>query len=281
MQPSRRAILGGVLTLSAASPAVAAPRRIASLNACLDAMLVHLADRSQIAALSHYAREPQGSTVVAQARALPFTWESAEEIVALQPDLVLASQHSALATRNALKRLHVPVERFAVPRTVEESLEQVRRVARLIGHEDRGVRLNARIRAALDAATPPSGARRLSALLYQPNGFAAGPHTLVDEVMTRAGFDNAARRYGLRSWGNVPLERLLADPPEVLLVGEPAPGARSWADRVMTHPALGALAGRMTQARFPERLLYCGGPVLIESVQAMARARAEVLRGKA
>lgn len=277
MQPSRRVIMGGVLALGAATPAVAAPRRIASLNACLDAMLVHLADRSQIAALSHYAREEQGSTVAAQARTLPFTWESAEEIIALQPDLVLASQHSALATRNALKRLHVPVERFTVPKTVEESLAQVRRVARLIDHQDRGERLVARIRAALAAATVRPGARRLSALIYQPNGFAAGPHTLVDEMMTLAGFDNAARRYGLKSWGNVPLELLLADPPEVLLVGEPAPGARSWADRVMTHPALGVLKGRMKQARFPERLLYCGGPVLIQTAQAMARARGEIL----
>jgi iron complex transport system substrate-binding protein len=281
MQPSRRIIVGGVLALGAASPASAAPRRIASLNACLDAMLVHLADRSQIAALSHYAREEQGSTVAAQARALPFTWESAEEIIALQPDLVLASQHSALATRNALKRLHVPVERFAVPKTVEESLGQVQRVARLIGQVDRGERLVARIRAALADATVKPGARRLSALIYQPNGFAAGPHTLVDEMMTLAGFDNAARRYGLKSWGNVPLELLLADPPEVLLVGEPAPNARSWADRVMTHPALGALKGRMKQARFPERLLYCGGPVLIESAQAMGRARLEILGGTA
>lgn len=277
MTPSRRAIVGGVLTLGAATPVAAAPRRIASLNACLDAMLVHLADRSQIAALSHYARDERGSTVAAQARTFPFTWESAEEIIALQPDLVLASQHSALATRNALKRLHVPVERFAVPKTVDESLGQVRRVARLIGQGDRGERLVGRIQAAIGAATVRPGVRRLSALIYQPNGFAAGPHTLVDEMMTLAGFDNAARRYGLRSWGNVPLELLLTDPPEVLLVGEPASGARSWADRVMTHPALGGLKGRMKQARLPERLLYCGGPVLIESARAMARARAHVL----
>lgn len=277
MQPSRRFVVGGVVALGAAGPVAAAPRRVASLNACLDAMLVHLADRSQIAALSHYAREAHGSTVATEARNLPFTWESAEEIIALQPDLVLASQHSALATRNALKRLHVPVERFVVPKTVEESLGQVRRVAGLIGQPDRGERLIARIQAAVGAATVRPGARRLSALIYQPNGFAAGPHTLVDEMMTLAGFDNAARRYGLRSWGNVPLELLLADPPEVLLVGEPASGARSWADRVMTHPALGALKGRMKRARLPERLLYCGGPVLIQTAQAMARARAEVL----
>lgn len=273
---SRREIVVGAVALTAAAAPL--PRRIVSLNACLDAMLVHLADRNQIAALSHYARDPHGSTVAEQAKSLPYTWESAEEVIALRPDLVLASQHSALATRNALKRLEVPVQRFAVPKTIAESLAQVRKVARLIGRPERGEALVARVEAALAAAAPAPGARRLTALIYQPNGFAAGPNTLVDEVMTRAGFDNVARRYGLKAWGNVGLERLLADPPEVLLVGEPAPGARGWADRVMTHPALKSIAGRMRQARLPERLLYCGGPVLIETADAMARARALALK---
>jgi len=274
---SRREVVGGALALAAHRPPLPVPRRIVSLNSCLDAMLAHLADRGQIAALSHYAREPHGSTVAAQAKTLPFTWESAEEVIALRPDLILASQHSALATRNALKRLHVPVQRFKVPKSVDESLAQVRELAGLIGHADRGEALVARIEAAIAAATPAPGARRLSALIYQPNGFAAGPGVLVDEMMSHAGFDNVARRYGLKTWGNVGLERLLADPPQVLLVGEPAPGARSWADRVMTHPALKSIAGRMRQVRLPEKLLYCGGPVLIETAAAMARARAQAL----
>ncbi|USQ93639.1 ABC transporter substrate-binding protein [Caulobacter sp. RL271] len=282
MSANRREIVGGALALAAAgAPAIASnlvPSRIVSLNSCLDAMLVHLADRGQIAALSHYAREEHGSTVAAQARTLPFTWESAEEVIALRPDLVLASQHSALATRNALKRLDVPVQRFKVPKSVDESLAQVRKLAKLIGHPDRGEALVGRIQAAIAAATPAPGARRLSALIYQPNGFAAGPGTLVDEMMDRAGFDNVARRFGLKTWGNVPLERLLADPPQVLLVGAPAPGARSWADRVMTHPALKTIAGRMRQVRVPEKLLYCGGPVLIETAAAMAKARAQALK---
>lgn len=278
MSLDRRTMLGGGVMLASGGAAKAAPRRVASLNACLDAMLVHLADRSQIAALSHYAREAHSSTVAAQARTLPFTWESAEEIIALEPDLVLSSKHSALATRNALKRLKVPVERFAVPKSIDESLAQVRRVAGLIGHPERGAALVARIRAAIADAEPPAGSRRLTALIYQPNGFAAGPGTLVDEMMAHAGFDNVARRYGLRTWGNVPLETLLADPPQVLLVGEPAPGARSWADRVMTHPALKSIAGRMRQVRVPEKVLYCGGPVLIEAAAALAHGRRQALK---
>ena len=274
---NRREAIAGALAMTAGAP-LPPPKRIVSLNSCLDAMLVHLADRGQIAALSHYAREEHGSTVAAQAKTLPYTWESAEEVIDLIPDLVLASQHSALATRNALKRLHVPVQRFKVPKSVEESLGQVRKLARLIGHPERGEALVARIEAAIEGAKPAPGARRLTALIYQPNGFAAGPGTLVDEMMDHAGFDNVARRFGLKTWGNVGLERLLADPPQVLLVGVSAPGARSWADRIMTHPALKAVSGRMRQAPLPEKLLYCGGPVLIETAAAMARARAHALK---
>jgi iron complex transport system substrate-binding protein len=82
MTANRRDMIAGAWR-SARADRQAAPRRVASLNACLDAMLVHLADRSQIAALSHYAREEHSSTVAATAKTLPFTWESAEEIIAL------------------------------------------------------------------------------------------------------------------------------------------------------------------------------------------------------
>jgi len=279
VRTTRRAALAGVGAALIAAPAVAkaAPRRVVSLNACLDAILVHVADRGQIAALSHYAREPVGSTISEVAKTLPFTWETAEEVIALRPDLVLTSRHSALATRNALGRMNIPTELFAVPDSVATSLEQVREVARLVGRPARGEALIARIEAALVAAAPPPGSRPLKALIYQPNGFAAGRGTLMDEMMTRSGFDNVAGRYGLGKWGNVPVERLLADPPQVLLSGTPAQGARTWADRVMRHPALASLSGRMVQARLDEKLLYCGGPVLIQTAAALAEARRTAL----
>lgn len=258
----------------------AAPRpapRVVSLNPCLDAILVQVADRGQIAALSHYARDPQASGIVEIARTLPYTYETAEEVVALRPDLVLSSQHSAPATREALRRLGVAAALFKVPASVAESLAQVRRIAALALRPERGEALVARIEAALAAAAAPPGARPIPALIFQPNGFAAGAGTLADEMMRRAGFENVAARYGLRLWGNVALERLLDDPPQVLLSGRSATGAATWAEHVVSHPALRSLGQRLIQADFPERLLYCGGPTLIESARALADARRRAL----
>ena len=274
----------GALTLASAAlaggPAGAAaptpPKRIVSLNPCLDAILVEVADRSQIAALSHYARDPQGSTIAALARTYPQTFESAEEVMMLRPDLVLASRHSSPETRAALERFGVKFELFDVPNSVEQSLLQVLTMGRLVGHADRGEALAKRIRAALADAAPPPGARPVSALVFQPQGFAAGDGTLVSEMLTRTGFTNVAGRYGIVQWGNVSLERLIADPPALLLSGQATSGAPTWAERIITHPALAALSGRMKRASFPERLLYCGGPALIQTAVVLAAARRSV-----
>lgn len=274
---TRRTAVGGLaLGLVGAAPAPK-PSRVVSLNPCLDVILFHVAERPQIAALTHYARDPEASTLAHLARNIPITHETAEEVVALAPDLVLLSRHSALATRQALTRLRVPQAMFDVPHTVADSLAQIRQVARLIGQPGRGAAVVARIEAAIAAVTPPPGAPRLSAIVYQPNGFAAGAGTLTDEMLRRAGFDNVAARYGLGRWGNVSLERLVADPPQVLLAGEAAPGAPTWADRVLSHPALARLSPAMRREVFPQRLLYCGGPVLIETAAVLGRARRNVL----
>jgi len=255
----------------------AAPRRVVSLSPCLDTCLAHLAERDQIAALSRWSREEGGSTITRLARTLPFTYGGAEEVALLKPDLVISSVPTPIALRQTLPRLGIPLRLFEVPSTVEESLTQVLDVARAIGRPARGQALVARIRAALEAAAPPPGARRLSALLYQSDGFASGPGTLMDEMLTRTGFTNAARRYGMTASGNVPMERLLADPPEVLLTGESAPGAVSWGQRLLRHPALDAVRGRMRPVTFPAALVYCGGPVLIQTSATLSAARLRVL----
>lgn len=274
MSITRRAAAAG-LTAALAGPAQAsaAPRRIVSLNPCLDVILFHVADRSQIAAISHYSRDLQGSSIGPAALGLPFTYESAEEVLALRPDLVLTSRHSAPATRAALKRLGVRTELFTVPDSIEESFAQIRQVAAAAGRHSRGEVLIRRIGAAVARAAPPPGAPPVKALLYQSRGFAAGPGTLMDEMMRRAGLVNAVTRYGLKRSGNVPLEMVIADPPDVLLAGEARPGAPTWADRVLSHPALARAGTRMRRVTFPERLTYCGGPVILEAMPMLARAR--------
>lgn len=251
------------------------PMRIVSLNMCVDSIVIELVSHDRIAALSHYARDPQRSTISEAARHLPITYETAEEVVALRPDIVLTSRHSAIATRNALKRVGIRFELFDVPDSVEESLAQIRQVARLLGAQREGEAMVARIQAALDAARLPPNEPPLTAAIYQPGGLSAGANTVVGELMELTGLGNIAARYGVEQYRPLPLEVLISSPPDVLLVGETSPGSPMQAEKVVRHRALRALESQMTQAVFPARLLYCAGPTMVPAVAALVHAREE------
>ena len=267
-----RAALAAALLLATTAQAET-PRRIVSLNPCLDAILLDVADPGQIAALSRYSRDPREFAMAVQASRFPHTGGSAEEVAALKPDLVLVSGMGAMQLTQVLPRLHIASASFTVPKTITESLGQVRRVAALAGHPERGAALAARIQAALAKAAPQPGEPPLEALVYETDGLVSGPRTLMNELMTRVGFRNMASRYGLTRTADLPLERLLADPPQVLLAGSLAQGEPSWGDRVLSNPALRRLGGRMHVESFPQPLLFCAGPVLIPAAAALAKAR--------
>ncbi|HEY4548558.1 MAG TPA: ABC transporter substrate-binding protein [Pedomonas sp.] len=251
------------------------PRRIVSLNPCLDAILLEVADDAQITALSHFSRDPEQSAVAQAARRFPVTYETAEEILLLKPDLVLASIHTAPATRRALERMNIPVALFGVPATVEESHAQVRDVAARVGHPERGEALVRRIEAALEALRPQASdaGPPVPALILQPGGFSPGAGTLQDDLLARAGLRNVSARYGVNFWGVVRLEELVENPPRLLLTGADGADASAGGDRLLSHPVLKRLEGRMLASPYPRQLLYCGGPTLLEAARYLRLAR--------
>ncbi|MFZ4067210.1 MAG: ABC transporter substrate-binding protein [Phenylobacterium sp.] len=273
---SRRVAAGGLAAAVGLGAAPVGPHRIVSLNPCLDAQLVHIADRRQIAGLSRLSRNSATSTLADLAVTLPSVGDTAEAVILKRPDLVLASAHTSAATRRALERLGVPVAVFETPASLAASLDQVRRIAALARRPERGEALAARIRAALDTAAPRPGGRRPEVLIRMSGGISPGAGTLTDDLLSRLGLSNAAGRLGVRGWGLVRLEALLAAPPEVLVLADDG-GRSGRADQTVRHPALMALDARVLTRDFPERLLFCGGPVLIEAAAELARIRDSAL----
>lgn len=256
------------MSVMPAAPAGAAPRRVVSINPCVDAILMHVADAGQIAGISHYSKLPRSSSITrGQAAQFVATSGTAEEVVARAPDLVIAGAHVDPATIAALKRLNIALLQLGVADTVAQSRKQVASVAAAVGHPDRGAQLNARIDAAVSAAYaagPP-----VPALIWQGGGLVPGGGTLADELMRAAGFRNLSRDYGLSQWDVLPLEYLVARPPRLLLTV----GDRTGTDRVLGHPVLKPLAGRIATRPFPEKLLFCAGPTIIAAASHLAAAR--------
>lgn len=268
----RGAALIALLALAACggTPQARAPMaapRLMSLNPCIDAILVQVADPAQIVSISHYSHDPAATSMpLALARRFPANAETAEEVVALRPDIVLLGPHVAPATQDRIRNMGVRIESAGVPATIEESRAQIMAIARAAGHEARGAALVARIDAALARAAPSAGAAPLPALIRQGGGLVPGQGTLADELLARTGFRNMSGTYGLAMWDILPLEPLIARPPALLLTdrARPDPGA-----------ALLARVPGLRIADFPDRLLQCAGPSLIEAAGRLARIRRE------
>lgn len=246
--------------------------RVASLNPCSDAILAEVADPAQIAALSHYSRDPRSSSMdPALARRFPATRGTVEDVLELRPDIVLGTSFTDPATARAYARLGLRLERIGIAHTVEESRAQVRHIAALVGQPARGEALVARIDRAIAAAAPPPG-RPVPAVIWQAGGIVPGDDELIVDLMRRAGFANFAADRGLGQADLLRLEQVLSSPPEVLfIVGEGAHTGEG-SDRLRFHPALDRLDAGTRQPLDP-RLLYCGGPTIIAAAAHFARVR--------
>lgn len=260
------------LLLAAPALVSAAPRlpRVVSINPCVDAVLARVADPAQIVGISHYSQDARATSVpLGWANRFKATSGTAEEVVALRPDIVLAGPHVEPATIAALKRLRIRLVQYPVAESVPDSMAQVREIAAATGHADRGKLLAARIA----AAASPSSARPVGALVWQGNGLVPGSGTLTDDLLKRAGFRNMSAAYGLKQWDVLPLEYLVADPPRVLLSTAPE-GVQD--DRMTGHPAVRRLAKHITVAAYPTRLMNCGGPTIIAAMARLRQVRAKV-----
>lgn len=252
----RRWTILALAWLFAATPAHAADR-VVSLNLCTDQLLVLLAPE-KVAALSDLSRDPALSFVAADARRFPQVRASAEAVLVLRPDLVLAAQHGAQTTVALLERRGVPVVRLDLPEDFPGIERLTRDAAAAIGVPDRAETLLTGMRATLAAVRTPN--RQTTAIAWEPRGYTAGPASLMGSVMHAAGLTNAAAGQRLGT------EALLRHLPDVLVVPD-TPAFPSLATDMLDAPALRGIPRRT----LPPALTLCAGPFTAGAVALLAR----------
>lgn len=272
--------LATAVVLLAGAPAWAgsAPARIVSINLCTDELLIALADPGQIAGLSIYATSPTLSFFAREAGHFRHDAAEAETVVGLAPDLVLAGRFTKRATRDMLKGLGYRVVEFDSARSVADSIAQIRAVAALVGHPERGEALAAAIEAARVRAVS-SRAQKPTVAVYQRRGYVSGSDTLTSELLDIVGLANAGGALAGNTGGFVPLERLVAQPPDYLVVASLRPPAEDQGSALLAHPALIALFPEAKRIALPERLTVCGGPSLPAALDWLAAEARRVASG--
>ena len=247
------------------------PRRIVSINMCTDELLLALADPGQIVALSPYAANPTMSFMADQAAKYRHDAAEAETVVDLQPDLVLSGSFTKPATRQMLTRLGYRLELFDAPRSIDESIAQIRQVAALVGRPERGAALIGRIEGARKAAIAAARGRpHPTAAVYQRRGYVTGGETLTGELLSTAGFANDGERLAGKTGGFVSLERLVVEHPDYIVVASAGAHAVDQGTALLAHPALAALYPAARRIVLPERLTVCGGPSLPAALERLA-----------
>ena len=256
--------------LASSLPRAADLPRIASINVCTDQLLMTLADPPQILGLSPYARDPARSWAAAKAGQFPQLSGTAEDVLILKPDIVVAGRFTRLATRQLLKDKAVRVVEFDSARSLDDVKKQISLMGDVTWHPDRAAAEIARLDVAIAHARQVAARRPYRVLPLSRRGWVSGGDSLTSSLLANAGLSNAASDLGFKSGGFASLEAIVSLKPDFILVSESKYLAEDEGSAFLLHPALEKFYPVAKRLVIPERLTVCGGPMLSEALDRLA-----------
>jgi len=272
--------LGAIVALVLAglsTPAAGLPR-VASMNACTDQLLIPLADPAQIVGLSRYSRDAGQSFAAADARRFPVLSGSAEDILVLKPDVVVASLFDKRSTRELLQAHGVQMAEFSVPRNLDEVKAQIRKMGEVVQHPDRAEAEITRLDAAMAEARQAVTDRHYSVLPLSRRGWVSGSNSLISSLLSATGLYNVAGELGVATGGFVPLEKIVKARPDFLLVSQAGDRAADDGAAFLLHPALERFYPPQKRIVIPDRLTVCGGVMLADALDVLVKELKRVER---
>ncbi len=246
------------------------PSRIASINMCTDQLLVDLARPDQIVGLSPYAHDGWRSWAASRARSFPALSGTAEEIIVLKPDLVLAGRFTRQTTRAFIRDRGIAMEEFDVVRTVADARRQILRVARIVGAEPVGAERAAALDAAMARLRAAAKGQPLRILPLARRGWVSGQDSVITDLLKTAGLVNVAGEAGIRSGGFLTVEEIVMLRPDAILISRDADRAEDQGQAMLVHPAIADRFPAERRLILPEALTVCGGPMLVEAIDRLA-----------
>ena len=202
---------------------------------------------------------------------------SYEQVAALKPDLVLASEINTPEQVKALEDLGLTVYYLSNPKSLEDLYTNLATVAQLTGRETEAAALveslKARVKAVDDKLT---GVADKPVVFYEidasdPNKpYTTGPGTFIDLLIARAGGQNLP---GLTdAYPQVSLEQIVLANPAVILLGDALYGTTP--ESVAGRPGWSKIAAVTTNRVLPfdDNLVSRPGPRLVDGLEALAQA---------
>jgi iron complex transport system substrate-binding protein len=255
----------------------AQPRRIVSLTLGTDEILLSLVDPQRVRAVTYLAGDSIWTNVSEAAQQVEHTVESdPEQVIALEPDLVLAAIYNNPDQLQLLRDAGIPVVVVALFDTIDQIAENIRFVAQLTGDEEKGEELIAAMQgrlAAVEAAVAKAETKP-RVLFYSSFGSSAGKGSTFSDIVRRAGGINLGDEALDSVFGEISLEKIVELNPDVIVTDEYAPEDNAnWQENFSNHPALANVnAKKYGQIHtVPARHLTTVSHYIVEGVYDVAR----------
>jgi iron complex transport system substrate-binding protein len=201
---------------------------------------------------------------------------SLEAIVALKPDLVLASELNSPELVASLEKLGLTVYYLPNPKSFEELYVNLETIATLTGRE--ATKLTDSLKARVTAVD-----EKIAPLSYRPvvfyeidatdpsKPYTAGMGNFIHLIINRAGGANFIELAGITDpYPQVSLEQLVVAPPDFIILGDSMWGTTP--ETVATRPGWESLLA-VTEGRvfpFDDNLVSRPGPRLVDGLEALA-----------
>jgi iron complex transport system substrate-binding protein len=266
------------LATCAVLPAHAQPRpqRIVSMNLCTDELLMRIVDPSRIAGITYLSQQavnaPLGLGAISAKLAV--NHGLAEEVIKLQPDLVLAGSFTTTTSTSLLRHLGYNVVTFDPENTLDDMRANIRKLGALVGEPERAEQVVADFSTRLTAlqAQIPPGEKPVFADIGV-NNYVSGDATLYAEIVNAGGYRTLGQAVGYAGYRNISLEQVLTVRPALISTATPWTSPPSMSTMALAHPALRTLLSRTPTITIPERYTTCGAPSVLGAVEMLVEAR--------
>jgi iron complex transport system substrate-binding protein len=120
------------------------------------------------------------------------------------------------------------------------------------------------------------GASPPTPVIKQIGGTVSGAGSLANSALVAAGFRNMSSAYRLTRGGQVPLESLIARPPDLLVLASNVDEYRTAVADNLRHPVIALMRRRGVSVELPWRYWLCGTPHIADAIDKLAQARAAI-----
>ena len=218
------------------------PQRIVSLTLATDEILLSLVATERVRAVTYLAGDSIWTNVSEIARQVEHTVQSdPEQIIALEPDLVLAATYNNPDHIKLLRDAGIPVVVVSLFDSVDQVADNIRYVAQLTGDEARAEELIAAMEERLAAieAMAAKAETKPRVLFYTAFGSSAGKGSTFSDIVQRAGGINLGDEALDGPFGEISLEKIVELNPDVIVTDEFSPEDNAkWQENFSNHPAL-------------------------------------------